>query len=120
MSAILGGHGGSRRGFGSVLAVLLLSIASILIVALATPGADRAVQNTYAMDSVRAGLAADAGVSLAIAALTRGADPAVPPEYASDYDIEFEDVEVEGVRTITVTARHGAATRVVVIELEAY
>lgn len=107
-----------RRGFGSVIAVILLSIASIVIVGLATPGADRAMQSTHAIDSIRAGLAADAGVAIAAAALTTGAEPIVPTQYAADYDVEFEDVEDAGVRTVTITARHGAATRVIAIEIE--
>ena len=106
------------RGFGSVVAVVLLSIASIVIVGIATPGPDRAIQNSAAIDSIRAGLSADAGVAIAVAALTLGDDPAMPPQFADDYDIEFDDDESGGTRTVTVTARHAQSTRVVAIEID--
>lgn len=108
---------GSRRGFGSVVAVILLSIASIVIVGLAMPALDRPMQNVHSVDSVRAALAGDAGVAIAAAAITIGVEPRLPPAYASDYDIEFVDVAGPP-RSVTITARSGEATRILAIEIE--
>lgn len=107
-----------RRAFGSIVAIVLLAIASLVIVGLATPGADRAMQTVYAIDSVRAALGADAGVAVAAAAITAGRDIEVPAAYAPSYDLTFDDDQAASPRSITISARSGAATRVVIIEIE--
>ena len=110
-----------RRGFGSVVAVLLLAIGSIVIVGIATPGADRPLQSAYQVSSVRALLAADAGLSMAMSGVLTSTTPAVPTPLASDYDITFTDLSSPpGPTVYQINAKFDESTRVVHVYIEPY
>ena len=123
MSRIHEPRGGTadRRGAAAIVALLLLALAALVVGSMALASTQHSGVASRTASSVHAFFAAEAGRAMLISALGAQQVPSVPPPYAPDFDVTFTDMSVPpDTIEYLITARSGAATRVVRVTIEPY